>query len=138
MIQRTKLQKRNLRQTSMLHKIHLLLWRLLAAIFLLLGLIGVLVPGLPTIPFLLLATWAASRGWPQLEEYLLNHPVYGASIRNWREHRAVPRRAKWAATVVMTLSGLLLWMSSSPFWLRAGVTLLLIVIASWLWFRAEI
>jgi uncharacterized membrane protein YbaN (DUF454 family) len=122
----------------MLHSIRFLLWRLLAVTFLLLGLIGVLLPGLPTVPFLLLAAWAGSRGWPQLEAYLLNHPVYGASIRNWRERRAVPRRAKWTATIVMALSSLLVWFSPAPLWLQASITALLVSVAFWLWNRAEI
>ena len=52
-----------------------LLWRTLALAALALGLLGVFVPGLPTVPFLLVAAWAGSRGWTWLEQWLLNHPA---------------------------------------------------------------
>jgi uncharacterized membrane protein YbaN (DUF454 family) len=97
----------------MLHYTRIVLWRLLAVIALLLGVIGVLLSGLPTVP-LLLAAWAGSRGWPQLETYLLTHPVYGEPIRNWRQRRAISRRAKWIASFVMLFSSLLLWASPAP------------------------
>jgi uncharacterized membrane protein YbaN (DUF454 family) len=122
----------------MLHYTRILLWRLLAAIALLLGLIGVLLPGLPTVPLLLLAAWAGNRGWPQLETYLLAHPVYGEPIRNWRQRRAVPRRAKWIASLVMVFSSLLLGVSPAPMWMKWSIPLLLLGIALWLWRRAEI
>lgn len=41
-----------------------LLWRALALLSVLLGLIGIVLPGLPTVPFLLLAAWAGGKGWP--------------------------------------------------------------------------
>ncbi|HPU51492.1 MAG TPA: DUF454 family protein, partial [Burkholderiaceae bacterium] len=47
------------------------LWRLLALLCVVLGLIGVILPGLPTVPFLLVAAWAGGRGWPRLEAWLL-------------------------------------------------------------------
>ncbi len=61
----------------------LLIWRTLAMLCLLLGLVGVFVPGLPTVPFMLLAAWAGSKGWPALETWLLNHPRHGPPIRRW-------------------------------------------------------
>jgi uncharacterized membrane protein YbaN (DUF454 family) len=121
----------------MLHYTRTLLWRLLASLSLLLGLLGIFLPGLPTVPFILLAAWAGSRGWPQLETYLLNHPVYGDSIRNWRERRAVSRRAKWVAIITMTLSGLLLWLSPLSVWLKCGLILLLLCVSFWLWQRTD-
>ena len=59
----------------------LVLWRMLALLTLLLGLIGVFVPGLPTVPFLLVAAWAGGHGWPALERWLLAHPKHGPAIR---------------------------------------------------------
>ena len=50
-----------------------LFWRSLVVIFVTLGFIGAVLPGMPTTVFLILATWAASKGWPQMDEWLLNH-----------------------------------------------------------------
>ena len=68
--------------------------------------------GLPTVPFVLLAAWAAGKGWPELEQWLLHHPRYGGSIRAWRQHGAVSRRAKWLASVMM----------AGQYWIDPAVT----------------
>lgn len=114
-----------------------LCWRLLALVFVALGLIGVVVPGMPTTVFMLLGAWAAARGWPALHDWLLAHPRYGPPIRDWRAHGAVPRRAKWLATAMMTLSALLLALSSAPLWVKAGVPLMMAAVLVWLWCRPE-
>lgn len=113
------------------------LWRALASLCVALGAIGVVVPGLPTTPFLLVAAWAGARGWPALEARLLAHPKYGPLIHDWRSRRAVPRRAKWAASLVMTSSVLALWLVPTPGWLRIGLPLFLLCVACWLWARPE-
>ena len=115
----------------------LLIWRTLAMLCLLLGLVGVFVPGLPTVPFLLLAAWAGSKGWPALETWLLNHPRHGPPIRRWRDHRAVPRRAKWLASASMVVSVLLIALSAAPVALKVGSALILASVAWWLWLRPE-
>ena len=115
----------------------LLIWRTLAMLCLLLGLVGVFVPGLPTVPFMLLAAWAGSKGWPALETWLLNHPRHGPPIRRWRDHRAVPRRAKWLASASMVVSVLLIALSAAPVALKVGSALLLASVAWWLWLRPE-
>ena len=114
-----------------------LIWRLLALLALLLGLVGLLLPLVPTVPFLLLAAWAAGCGWPALEQRLLMHPHLGPPILRWRERGVVPRRAKWAATLGMAGSCVLLWLSPAPLWLRAGLPVGLGMIAAWLWRRPE-
>lgn len=114
-----------------------LLWRCLAAGSVLLGLIGIVVPGLPTVVFLLIGAWAAGKGWPALEAWLLNHPKHGPPIRRWRESGAVPRRAKWAATLMMSFSAALLWFSPLPLAARLGLPLLMAAVALWLWCRPE-
>ncbi|MDR7267596.1 uncharacterized membrane protein YbaN (DUF454 family) [Pelomonas saccharophila] len=114
-----------------------LLWRALALLSLALGLIGILLPVLPTVPFLLLAAWAAGKGWPALETWLLNHAHFGPHIRAWREHGAVPRRAKWLASLMMALSAAALTLTPLHLALKIGVPTLMLVVAIWLWRRPE-
>ncbi|WP_348728803.1 YbaN family protein [Rheinheimera texasensis] len=112
-------------------------WRLLALGSLALGLIGVLLPGLPTVPFVLLSAFAAGKGWPQFERWLLQHPHFGPPVQQWRQHGAVPRRAKWLASLMMALSLSLLWYSSQALWLQLLVSAILSLVLIWLWRRPE-
>ena len=114
-----------------------LFWRGLALLNVLLAIIGVVLPGLPTVPFLLLAAWAAGKGWPRLELYLLNHPRYGAAIRRWREHGAIPLRAKCLSSLMMALSSLWLLAGDFSLWLRLGAPLLMLLVALWMWRQPE-
>jgi uncharacterized membrane protein YbaN (DUF454 family) len=114
-----------------------LLWRLLALLLVGLGLLGVVLPLLPTVPFLIAAAWAGSRGWPALEQWLIGHPRYGEHIRQWRQHGAVPRRAKWAASLMMAVSSGVLAFSHVPAALKIAAPLLMAVVAVWLWMRPE-
>ena len=115
----------------------LVFWRSLAGVALLLGLVGIFVPGLPTVPFLLVAAWAGGRGWPRLEQWLIHHPRHGPAIRRWRDHRAVPRSAKWASTLTMALSTALIALSPAPLAVKIGVPALMLAVATWLWLRPE-
>ncbi len=113
------------------------LWRSLAVIALLLGAIGVVLPVLPTVPFLLVAAWAASRGWPRLETWLLEHEQFGPHIRRWRERGAVSRRAKTLASVLMSASAAIVLLLAIPAWVKGTVVLGLGCTAWWLWRRPE-
>jgi uncharacterized membrane protein YbaN (DUF454 family) len=66
-----------------------------------LGLVGAVVPLLPTTVFLLVAVWAFARSCPYLERALLDHPRLGPPIRDWRAHRCLSRRAKRLAVVAI-------------------------------------
>lgn len=114
-----------------------LLWRGLALLSLALGLVGVVLPVMPTVPFLLLAAWAAGKGWPALERWMLDHAHFGPHIRRWRENGAVPRRAKWLATVMMAGSALMLVLSPLPQAVKIAVPTVMAVVAIWLWRRPE-
>lgn len=121
----------------MLRHLKIFLWRLLAVAALLMGLLGIILPGLPTVVFLLISAWAAGHGWPPLEAWLLAHPRYGPHIRQWREHRSVPRRAKWMASGMMLLSCVVVWVTDTPVWVQWGLPPFLACIALWLWTRPE-
>lgn len=114
------------------------LWRALALLMLGLGVLGVVLPVLPTTPFLLVSAWAASRGWPAFERWLLAHPRLGPPVRRWREHGAVPRRAKWVASIMMVLSaGVLQLFVGIALWVRLAVPAMMACVALWLWLRPD-
>ena len=117
--------------------LRILLWRTLAVVALLLGGIGVALPVLPTVPFVLLAAWAASRGWPRLEQWLLGHRQFGGHIRRWRERGAVARRTKWLASVTMGASAIIVALLALPAWIKVAVICVLCLTACWLWRRPE-
>lgn len=118
-------------------RLQMLLWRTGALLALLIGIVGIALPVLPTVPFLIVAAWAAGKGWPSLERWLLSHPRYGRGIRAWREHGIVPRKAKIAATIMMMGSAVLIQFTVEPTWLRIGVPLTMLAVAIWLWRRPE-
>jgi uncharacterized protein len=119
------------------HVLARLLWRTLALVSLGLGLVGVVLPVLPTVPFLLLAAWAAGKGWPALEAWLLNHALFGPHIRGWRERGVVPRRAKWLASLMMAASAAMLALSPLHLAVKTAVPALMLAVAIWLWRRPE-
>lgn len=114
-----------------------LFWWLLAYTSLLLGVIGIVVPGLPTTVFILLAAWAATRGSPRLRAWLESHPRFGPPIRDWREHGAVPRPAKRLAILMMALSWALTTATTRDWRIALGLLVLLLGVGIWLWHRPE-
>lgn len=64
-----------------------------------LGLIGVILPLLPTVPFILLSAFCFARSSDRLHNWLLDHRAFGPLIRDWRENGAIPPRVKAIATV---------------------------------------
>ena len=81
-----------------------LFWLVVGLLALGLGLVGAVLPLLPTTPFLLLAAFSFARSSPRLANWLDTHPRFGPLIANWREHRAIGRRAKIAAISVILLT----------------------------------
>lgn len=73
----------------------------LGSLALALGIVGIFVPLLPTTPFLLLAAALWVRSSPRLYGWLLAHPCLGGYIRNFRENRAIPLRAKIVSLTLM-------------------------------------
>jgi len=71
---------------------------------LLLGLIGVFLPILPTTPFILLAAAFFARGSERFHSWLLQHHLTGPLIVDWYEHRSLRAGVKRWAYVLTTIS----------------------------------
>jgi len=71
---------------------------------LVLGGIGLFVPLLPTVPFVILAAFCFARSSPQLEAWLVSHPTFGPHIQAWRARGAISRKGKVAALIAFGAS----------------------------------
>ena len=108
-------------------------WWLLAYAALAIGLVGIVVPGLPTVPFVLLSAYAATR----LHARLLDDPRFGPIIRDWQAQGAVSRRAKRLATTMMALAAVVMFLTAPRPWMAATGTAFMALVAAWLWTRPE-
>ena len=91
---------------------------ILGLLSLVLGVVGIFLPLLPTTPLLLLSAWCFIRSSTKLYDWLLNHPYLGKYIRNFREHRAIPLRVKVlsVAMVWLTIGYCILVVVSEHLW----------------------
>ena len=112
-------------------------WWLLAYVSLGLGLVGIVVPGLPTVPFVLLAAFAAARGSQRLHRRLLAHAQFGPMIRDWPAYGAVSRGAKVLAASMMAAGAALMFLTAPRWWMAAIGTAIMAIVAAWLWSRPE-
>ena len=74
---------------------------ILAWLSLLLGLIGVFLPLLPTTPFAILSAYLFSKSSPKAHQWVLSLPAVGPLVKEWEEHRVIPLRAKILSTLMI-------------------------------------
>ncbi len=103
------------------------------SLFVGLAAVGVVLPVLPTTPFLLVAAACFARSSPRFYEWLLANRVFGPLIRDWREHRCIPLRAKVLAVALIAAVGgsSALWVIE-PLWGKIGLVALLSGLVVWL------
>ena len=94
-------------------------------------------PGLPTVPFVLLSAFAAARGSQRLHRRLLAHAQFGPMIRDWQAQGAVSRRAKVLAVTMMAACAVVMFAAAPRLWMAAIGTAIMAVVGAWLWSRPE-
>lgn len=98
-----------------------------------LAFLGVILPILPTVPFLLVAVWAFSRSSPELAERIRNHKIFGPMIRDWQDGGVIPRNAKIAAIIMMVCSGSYFWFwGPLPKWLAGTLVGGMVLVAAFI------
>ena len=79
------------------------LWVIAGSVFVVLGAFGVILPGLPTTPFLILAAACYIRSSQRLYDWLIANKTFGPYLKDYREGKGIPKRAKKIALIMMTI-----------------------------------
>ena len=118
-------------QKDIQQKMHKRLLILLGWFFILLSVIGVLVPILPTTPFLVLALALFANSSPRFHQMLLNNRWFGKVLKQWEEKHTVTRVIKIRATLITLVSFLVSIFLVRENW---GLQVMLLIIAGVLLF----
>ena len=101
-----------------------------------LGGVGVVVPGLPTTGFFVLAAWCFSKSSPRFERWVLDLPAIGPMVRDHRAGLGMPRRAKVVACSMIVAACTLSAVVGLDRWaLRIAVVALGLVGVAWILWR---
>ena len=76
-----------------------IIWKTLGFTTLILAFLGVALPLLPTVPFLLLSAFFFSKSSERMHQWLITHKIFGKMIEDWNKRRAISRKAKYLATL---------------------------------------
>ena len=102
-----------------------------------LGLIGLALPVMPTVPFVLVAFWAFSQSSPKLSRRLLANPHFGPALRNWLRHNAIPRRVKLLTIAMMAGGCAVSWGLGVPTWALAAQIAICMAVAAYILTRPD-
>ena len=94
------------------------LWISLGILFVGLGAIGVVIPGLPTTPFLILAAACFIRSSQRLYDWLIKNKTFGPYLKDYREGKGIPKKAK-----ILAVSMIIIFVSYSVFFAIDNLTL---------------
>lgn len=79
------------------------IYLLLAAGGFVMSVIGLIAPGIPTVPFVLLTSYFLARSSPELNERLLRSHLFGPMVRDWQKHRAMRPSVRWTLIGIMII-----------------------------------
>ncbi len=96
-----------------------LFWLLAGLTSVAIGAVGVVLPLLPTTPFLLIAAFAFARSSARLNRWLREHRSFGPLIDNWHRDGSIDRKVKRIAIIVILMTLVITWLFGAALWLIA-------------------
>ena len=106
-------------------------WIVAGFICLVVAYIGIIVPGIPWSTPTVGAAFCFAKGSDRWLNWLMNHKFFGPFLRNWKEKRIYPTKAKWAMFIMMDISLVTLWLTTGNWMAVAGLSLVMAVILFW-------
>ena len=100
-----------------------------------LAMLGILLPLLPTVPFLLLAAFSFAKSSERMHDWLVSHRTFGPLILDWNERGAIRPAAKKAATVSIAAVFSLSLAFGAPNWIVATQAIVLSCVLIFIWSR---
>jgi len=94
-----------------------------------LAFIGVMVPGIPTTIFLIIALWAFAKSSKKLHAWLINHKKFGPILKNWQSHKIVPKKAKIVMVIFQIIAVMVLYFTTKSILLSIFVLTILVFVA---------
>ena len=98
-----------------------------------LGTLGVVLPLLPTTPFILLAAWCFARSSPRFHDWLLYRSWFGGYLRHWQKHRAMPPGAKPRAILLILVTFSISLCLVNMMWVRGLLLVILACLLIFMW-----
>lgn len=106
----------------------------IGSFFLIIGLIGIFLPLLPTTPFLILTAICFNKGSDKFHSWLINHRLFGPPIQDWQKNHVIKIKYKLMATGMMVISSAyVLPKETIPLIGKASYTVLLIILLIFIW-----
>lgn len=110
-------------------------WLFLGLMSLGLGILGVIMPLLPTVPFILLAAFCFARSSERLHHWLTTHPTFGPLIDDWNRSGAIRPKAKKLATVSIAAVFALSWLLGASWTVISIQAVVLSLVMIFIWSR---
>lgn len=112
-------------------------WQFLALFFIVCAFIGVLLPGVPTTIFVILAAGSAAKGSPKIRHWLETHPIFGKSLKNWHDGGFIAAKTKRVAWFSMAIAAAMVCWVVPLFWPRFIALAGIMIGAMVVWSRPE-
>ena len=100
-----------------------------------LGIIGLLLPIMPTAPFIILAAFFFSRGSKKWHQWLITHPRWGSLIIDWETHRVIRKKHKILSTVLISGSVISVTVFAPYLWLKLSCYAIFVCALLFIWTR---